>query len=382
MKKIIAACLCALPVSAMAQKLDLDPFRFTVQYRQLPAMRIDSSYRTYNVTVEGSKLMQPFLKDLTPAQTVMLEGWKKLPETGHITVKIVLDDLLPEAVSVKERTETIRNKAGQVTGTRTYYSQEVKYSFAAMATVSDYKGAHIMDIHLSERGNKYMYRSPEFALRPLAEGYFILNTFRITADLYRQNVNNSMHYLSEQLTENLGFKVVSSTDQMWIVDSRKHPEYTAHRQAFQQLTDVFFGMSANTPIDDVKAKVQPVIDYFEGIKKDYTSTSKHDRKLRYASYYNLAVLYYYLDDPQAMMKEAKGLRLNDYDSRDANGFEKTATWLKNLFEKSNIYTRHFKLDVASYKGPFEKSETAVKFPETADNSKPTRTTKPKTKGKQ
>jgi len=380
MKKLITACLFTFPAFVQAQKVDLDPFKFTVQYRQLPAMRIDSTYNTYNVVVEGSKIMQPFLIDLTPAQTVLLEGWKKLPQTGHITIKIVLDDLLPEAVSVAERVETIRNKAGQVTATNTYYSQEVKYSFAATAMVSDYKGAHIIDFNLADRGMKNIYRSPEFALRTLADGYFILNTFRIKADLYRQNISNSMHLLSQQLTENFGYKVVNSNDVMWIVDSRKHSEYSAHRQAFQQLTDVFFGMSADNSIDAVKVKVQPVIEYFERIKKDYTSSSKHDRKLRYASYYNLAVLYYYLDNPQAMMKEAQGLRLNDYDSKDARGFENSAILLKNLFEKLNIYTRHFKIDVTSYKGPFEKKEVAIKYPEKAETDRPAGITK-KTKTK-
>lgn len=82
--------------------------------------------------------------------------------------------------------------------------------------------------------------------------------------------------------------------------------------------------------------------------------------MRYASYYNLAVLYYYLDDPQNMMKEAQGLILNDYDVSDGKAFERTAIWLKNLFETNNIYTRHFPVDPAQFKGPFEKEAVSVK----------------------
>jgi hypothetical protein len=103
-----------------------------------------------------------------------------------------------------------------------------------------------------------------------------------------------------------------------------------------------------------------VIDYFEKIKKKYSSTKKHDRKIRYASYFNLAVLYYYLDDPQAMMKEANGLELNDYDAKDAKGFVQTATWLKNIFQQTNIYTRHFNIDPSRFKGPYEKDDITVK----------------------
>lgn len=361
MKKFYFSAFLFTPLFLCAQKkVDLDPYNFTVQWRSLPAMKIDSTYRTYNVEIEGTNLMRPFLSGLSPENTVLLEGWKKLPEGGHISIKVNLEDLLPESVNVRERTESIKDRAGQITGTRTYYREEVRYSFAAKAIITDYKGAHIMDINLAGRGNKYSYFSPEFALKPLAQGYFLLNSAKITGELYRSCVNKAMHTLSENITENFGFRKVSSRDKMWIVDSRKHPEYEAHREAFRKLTDVLFSMNADSSIDKAKEKLKPVIDYFESIKQNYTSSSKHDRKMRYASYYNLAVLYYYLDDPQMMMKEAQGLILNDYDSRDGKDFERTAIWLRDLFQTNNIYTRHFSIDPSSFKGPFEKEAVSVK----------------------
>lgn len=353
-KKIYFLAVCLLPLMAAAQKkVDLDPYSFSVQYRSLPKMKIDSTYRTYNVTIAASRMMQPFFKELSPENTVQLDGWKKLAEGGHVTISVQLEDLLPEAVSVKERVENTKNTQGQIT-TRTFYREEVLYSFAANASITDYKGVHILDIPLASRGSRLVYNSPEFALKPLAQGYFALNTFKITSDLYRRCVTNAMHQLSETVTDNYGFREVTGNDVMWIVDSKKHPEYEAHRNAFRQLSEFLFSMNANTPIEKVKQQVKPVIDYFEKIKKEYSSSSKHDRKMRYASYFNLAVLYYYLDDPQLMQKEAQGLILNDYDTRDGRAFEQTAVWLRNIFQTNNIYTRHFNIDISSFKGPFEK----------------------------
>lgn len=322
-------------------------------------MKIDSTYRTYNVEIEGTQLMQSFLSEMTPEKSVRLEGWRKLKQDGHLNIHVKLGDLLPEAVSVKERTESIKNRNGQITGTRTYYHQEIVYSFEATAVITDYKGFHIMDEELDSRRFKQTYRSPEFALKGLAEGYFVLNSLAITKDLYRDKVNRAMHYLSEQISSNFGFSEVTVKDQMWIIDSRKHPEYTAHRQAFQQMNEVLFTMNANTSIEGAREQLKPVIDYFEKIKKLYPSSKKHDRKIRYASYYNLAVIYYYLDDPQAMMKEANGLELNDFDSKDGKAFAQTATWLKNLFQQNNIYTRHFPIDSSGFKGPYEKGDVTV-----------------------
>ena len=59
----------------VAQKrVDLDKYKFTVQYRSLPKVHFDSTYHTYNVQVEGTKLMQPFLQEMTPEKTVVIEG--------------------------------------------------------------------------------------------------------------------------------------------------------------------------------------------------------------------------------------------------------------------------------------------------------------------
>ncbi len=363
MKNPLLALLCFCPLLLVAQKkVDLDRYKVRVQFRSLPAMQLDSTYHTYSVEVEGSRMMQGFLQNLSPESTVDLKGWRKLPELGHLQVKIKLEDLLPESVSVKERVENIKNRSGQITGTRVLYQQQVVYSFAATAVITDYKGMHIMDEVLADRASKRTFNSPEFAIRKMAEGYFLLNSLATTGELYRSCVTRAMHYLSERMTNNFGYEEVTANDVMWIVDSKKHPEYDAHRSAFRQLNDVLFSMTADRPLGNVRQELEPVISYFEGIKKTYATESKHDRKMRYASYFNLAVLYYYLDDPQAMMKEATGLILNDYDTRDGKQFEESANRLKNEFKRANIYTRHFKIDTQGFKGPFEGQDQTSKQP--------------------
>lgn len=346
--------LLAFPLEVSAQKsVDLDKYAFNVQLRSLPNIRLDSTYRTYNVEVESTRLMQSFMGGLEPEKMVWIDGWRKLEKQGHVIVKVSLDDLLPESFSVTERVEEIKDKTGKVTGTRSFFAQEVVYTFAASAVIFDYKGMHVMDRLLADRNAKQRYRSPEFPIRQLAEGYFMLNSMKVTNELYRTNVTRAIRNLSATLSSELGYGEVTTNDYMWIIDSRKHPEYAEHRKAFQQMNEVLFTMNANTPTTGVREKLKPVIDYFEGIKKRYNSTSRHDRKIRYASFFNLAVLYYYLDDPNMMMKEANGLVLNDFSAGDGKGFEQVAMRLKNQFQTSNTYTRHFPVDTTQFRGPYE-----------------------------
>lgn len=354
MKKPTLFLLALLPLFALAQKsVDLDRYKFSVQFRSLPAMRIDSTYRTYDVSVSTTQLMNGFFLDTDPGRMVQIEGWKKLAENGHLQVQVKLGDLLPGDVAVKERVVTTRNGNGVITGTRTFYYQEVTYTFEARAIITDYRGMHIMDEELAGRMDRRVYRSPEFTLRPMAEGYFLVNSLAVTKELFRECTALALHQLTDRLNNNFGFGAVSANDMMWVIDSRKHPEYGDWRNAIRQAADVLFSMNAYEPITDARGQLQSVIDYFEKIKRTYNSASRHDRKIRYGAYYNLAVLYYYLDDPQAMMKEANGLELNDFDANDANGFQRTATWLKNLFEQNNIYSRHFPINTESLTGPAE-----------------------------
>ncbi len=358
MKKYYLFLLLFVSATLAAQKrVDLDRFNFKVQFRSLPNIKLDSSYRTYNVSVSSTKMMKPFMQEKDPANTVLLEGWRKIGQDGHLNIQIKLEDLLPETVSIKERAITTKDRNGIVTGTKIIYYQEVVYTFAAAAQITDYKGIHIMDEELASRRYKQVYNSPEFALRPLAEGYFVLNSLSITKELYRNCVNRAMHYLSERITDNFGFAAITTDDFMWVIGSRKHPEYDDDRKAFQLMNDVLFSMDANKSIEGAREKLKPVIDYFESIKTTYSGSKKHDRKIRYASYFNLAVLYYYLDDPEQMMKEANGLILNDFHTAVGKSFQETALRLKNQFQQSNIYTRHFNIDPSLFTGPHEKPDT-------------------------
>ncbi len=353
---ILAIC----PLLLFAQKnVDLDRFRFNVNYMRLPGMPLDKSYCTYSVKVTGPELMRPYLEQLNAEQRVLLENWKKLPENGHINIAVKLENLVPEAVSVKERVQTTKDKNGLVTATKTFYHQEVVYSFAAQAAITDYKGKHIGDEILADRNYKQVYNSPEFTLKGMAEGYFVLNAVQINKDLYNGSVNRALSLLSQRISSNFGYTETTASDFMWIIGSRKHPEYADNRRMMLLLQEVLFTLSAKTPIDGAREKLKPAIDYFEKVKTNYASSSKHDRKMRYSSFYNLAVLYYYLDDPQAMMNQANGLALNDYDSKDARGFMQTATSLKSEMEQNNVKSRHFYIDTSAFRGPLEKNSSVV-----------------------
>jgi hypothetical protein len=110
-------------------------------------------------------------------------------------------------------------------------------------------------------------------------------------------------------------------------------------------------MSPDEPLDKVKERIKPVIAYYEKVKTAYAGSDKEARKLRYASYYNLAKIYLYLDDPNAAMREADALSMNDYDESDGRSLRSVAESLDEQLKKNNANSRHFPVDIARYEPP-------------------------------
>ena len=99
-------------------------------------------------------------------------------------------------------------------------------------------------------------------------------------------------------------------------------------------------MKADEPIVDLKSNMQPLIEYFDSLKTKYTEDSKPARKMRYSAYYNLAVIYLLLDEPEKTIVEAEKLILNDYDKADGKELINRANKLIEDFKIAKTTSRH------------------------------------------
>jgi hypothetical protein len=338
-------------IIVFGQRVDLDKYNFNASYIDLPSMVIDTSYRTYFVEIDASSGIRKDLDEENPVDMVHIQGWKKLSAIGHVKIFTRLEDIFVDNVEVKERVEIIKDKNGKETGQKKYYYLQILYTFAAEAKLIDYKANLIANWTLADRDYIQTYKTKEFSSFIEASLYLKFRGVDFTKEIGKRAVRKAMNYLSESMTENFGFTIRTVTDFLWILDSKKHPEYQPHRKAWMLFKQAMFQMSAEQPLDEVKRSLFSVINYYESIKKKYSSNSKADRKLRYASCFNLAKIYYYLDDPDAAMREAGELMINEYDEKDGRRLEAYATELKNIFRETKFNSRHFSLETENYTAP-------------------------------
>lgn len=134
--------------SVNAQKVDLDPWRFTVEFRNLPEMPLDKSFTTYNVEVQNSGSFKDNVSDMQIIEGTVIPGWKRVDTKGHLTIVVSFRDFIITRATVVERVEETKDKDGKVTGRKYFYQPVIEYNYQGRATVKSFKGADIRNVGL------------------------------------------------------------------------------------------------------------------------------------------------------------------------------------------------------------------------------------------
>ena len=98
--------------SVYAQRVDLDRFNFSVSYRDFPENPLPEAYKTYNVRLETSPSLELGYSIQNMEDNVAIEGLKKVEGTGHITILLMMDDIIFEKPETLERIQTSKDKQG------------------------------------------------------------------------------------------------------------------------------------------------------------------------------------------------------------------------------------------------------------------------------
>jgi hypothetical protein len=206
-------------------------------------------------------------------------------------------------------------------------------------SVYDYKGnTFVSNKILFDRDNKRAYKTPELNSAEEAVNYYNSKFNDIRSAIAAQLTATVVDQTNQWLNNQYGFPVRRVNDIFWILNNKRHKSYRDQQKAWNDFKNAIVLMNANETLDRVKQKMQPVINYFEKVKKEYITSDKGDRKMRYASYYNLAKIYLYLDEPEKAMMEADALAMNDFDERDGKFLHQAVALLADKLRKNNADT--------------------------------------------
>jgi hypothetical protein len=373
MKKTLIFLLFLVSVTISAQKVDLDRFYFDVSYQQLPKEPVPFEKRSFASEVKLGGKIQTYTNPTTLNENVNIFGWKRSDENPTVKIELNIEDFVERDVTPKIRVEETKDRDGKVTSRREYHYVLSKYSGRAYAklvgprTPTPLSAKQIEDEKAKQAAastNRFLknavvkkdttdaiggfnlnyneeieVKSAEFQDPSSAMKAFYLNKNGIHDNTLRGFVDGTLNKVNTSLNYIYGYRPVNTNQILWILDA-KNEEGTTQIEAIQAVKSLFKSMKADEPIVDLKSNMQPLIEYFDSLKTKYTEDSKPARKMRYSAYYNLAVIYLLLDEPEKTIVEAEKLILNDYDKADGKELINRANRLIEDFKIAKTTSRH------------------------------------------
>ena len=337
MIRIITILLLTLTMPIFSQSVDLDPQSFNLSFVNLPQKPVlERKNRTYTIIVTADNIY-----DIKAAQdyfeeNVSIDGFKRLDSKGYFEITINLQAPLALVQEIR-KIETKTKDSKGIEKTEISYRVIVKCrdlgDFKVLCSSdASFNKSYSLDNTFTEEGS---YSNHEEAVK------FGDQTTAVMKNNYFSRTNG---ILDARLNYDYGYVVEQSTDYLWILDSKKHPEFDNNIKALTNVRSVFNKMRYDEDTAPLKAELEPVMSYFEGIEKTFAEDERKHRKLRYSAYYNLAAIYYYLDMPDQSDIWCDKLIANKYDASDGTSMKLRNESLRALFEVNQVKTRHMDVE--------------------------------------
>lgn len=348
---LLAVLFCSNAV--FAQKIDLDKLNFKASYLQLPTNPFPEEYTTFSTKfiANGINLDDAGFangeSDL--ASTYFnISGFKKVAMGGHFTIKVQIDGYdMGKAETVKKETTT-KDKDGKET-TTVSYTLKFKYLVPMMYTITDLNGKILKDGPVAEGSLEKTYETSSYSTTATLEKYWTDNAVTTKRGLLGGFISEKLSLFQARLENEIGYVPRTNTDILWTTDSPKHPENDAFKKSCEDAKLAIAEMTAIVPLNP--AKVKPIIAYYDSVLVKYAKDEKPERKLRYAAWYNMSTIYYWLEDFDNAIRCAEGLIANDYDKNDGKDLKVASERLKAKLTGSKIKTRHYVRDVSNAVAP-------------------------------
>jgi len=350
MKKFLAALLSTYLVllhagDASAQKVDLDPMPVNVAYTRLPKLPFPASYAQYSADFSANPgdLKAVGLEERFFLNNLKVFGYEKIPQGGQFSLQLKLSEFASGEKTLKTRNETTKDRSGKET-TTTYYFYEAKYkhNLSLKVVTEDGKAAFTKEYLPGDR----TFKSVEFRSKADIDAY--INNGNMGRDLAKADQDGlvlAMKEIYEDINTRFGYTPLTTTDNLQILNTRSHPDFSGFNSAYETLRQAFATMKADQALDSVRLLSQKAIDYFNEQKDKYTSDEKTDKKLRYACLYNLTLIHFWLEDLDKAAEYAQAVITNDYDPKDGKRALAAIDELKEAFRNTNKNTRHLALKV-------------------------------------
>jgi len=337
-------CLCTallLHSIVFAQKVDLDPQQIPVHYLKMPTSPLPIEYTSYStaITAKPGDLSALGLQESMVQNYLVVPGFSKSNGPANFSIELKLGSFsYTNTPTVNNTSSTTKDKNGKVITTYTYFVV-VSYQQNLGIHVRDDKNTVLWDFYTLSFPRDY--KSGNFNTYKDAYEFSNYALRQEVAKQANREVVSELSNIRRTLASKYGYAPTKDQAKLWILDSDKHPEYQAYQDAYKTAKSAFALMHANKPLDTVKQAVRPAMDVFFQKKDTYDAKEKSGRKMRYSCLFNLATIYFWLEDYEEAAHYANELITNDYDGKDGKSILADIEEVRTAFKKCGHNSAHF-----------------------------------------
>ena len=374
-------------VSGMAysQKVDIDNYRFYVEYAQLPWHKVAPENRTFTIQTGGS-----YSGNVGAiADAISIRGWEYKEEGAKAMIKLNVNSFTRGASDLKKDEQVKKNKEGKVVSrTREYTVSSSNIGKASMSVFGpDNKYKEMETEKQKERNKKKEKKKKEkeakkaanpflkdvaietgdeeggsdkaVAVYDLSKSYSVSSGKKSSSSaaykaykaqagsMYSDQRSKFYETLAASATAKLNSLYGYSRKRDYVkfkrLDSKKHPEFEMFDAATVAMKEILGKKRFNKSHDEVEAAMAPIIDYFWTVKDKYSQDKKHPKRLKAAAMYNLAQIYLYLDQPEKTIEIGEEYIRWGHDKKDGKRFVESGQKLKHFLDFHGT-KRYFETD--------------------------------------
>ncbi len=323
--KLILIITLFLSISAFSQSVNLDREYFKTSYVRLPTHPIlEKEKRTFSSNIN-----------------LTIHGFTRINANGNVDVKYTFNGTEIGEVEVKSTKHEKKDKEGNVVSTS--YTYKVHVPYTSTGSVSIENSINPNDSYDNTYKEEDNYESKDFTSRGKANDFYNNNRFKIRNDHRTKHRKSIIKRIKSSLNRTYGYIIFTGQDNFWILGKKKHPEYAKHMEVYKQAEAIFAKVKSNESVEALREEFKPVIEYFEAVIPRYQGKKKRQRKMRYASYFNIAKIYYYLDQPEKAKEYGQKIIDNDYDKGDGRRMISSSESLLKSFEINKTNSSHMEV---------------------------------------
>ncbi|MBC7885959.1 MAG: hypothetical protein H7X99_10825 [Saprospiraceae bacterium] len=363
------------------QKVDIDNKYITISCAAFPENYVPEKQRTYSLKLDGNYLF----RDREKIENFKIYGWAKTEDEANMDILVDIHGFVAGSSYASSRTEEKKDKDGKVISSTKYYKVSVtnrgegvlkifgprnimpktpkkekekekekdkkKKEESAnpfLQNVDTRDAASNLDESVSSKGLAYnisLNESYDYTTNERTSPNLASNEFQ--ENYYNQQRNHEKNFHARypdlipfHINKYYGYRPTRYNVKFKELDSEKHPEYQTFTNAIKALEVIFSKMRYNKSIEQIATDLSPIINYFESLISKYNKDDKHEKKLKAASYYNLARIFQYLDDHDKVIEIGRAIIASENDEDDGEDFIKESENWKSLLAFHHMKSRH------------------------------------------